>query len=541
MISNQPAKKSRNFPSPKKKGTKKPTVPHHCSRMIKSNSCKQPHLQSSLPDENTRSSALSSLNRERKRLRAIFQILHEAVLLVDAKGKISFYNRTAQQLLASPKTAKRIPHLWHWIPTLKSFFTQPDPNSHPDILAMETELIYPEKRFVRLQLRPFSEADGRPLFIVLLQDITQERTNSEEQLFQGCLDSVTQLASELAHELGNPLNAIGIHLQLVQRALKSLFSTADVAAHAENSTHGTTETDTISPATVLSGLKNTAKTVPSNYPALPVYPAQTAKKGAVSTAIQQHTTTSGNPDTAIVPIATTAVVPILEQQSPLQHFTSSQTAEPLQTLLQSLSVCRSEVQRLDALVQQFLKSVRPQSLELKRGNILQPLKKVLAILKPQLDDAHITVEFRISNPLSSVFMDADRLHQAFFNVLKNAREAIGTNGKIIISCRQDEQYMILSFADSGGGFPETQAIQLFSQSHATTKPNGHGIGMLIVQRIMREHNGFVEIQTKASIGSVVSLKFPLPEPMTRKLETERSGTVGKRGKTKNHKDRKQER
>ena len=495
--------------------------------MTKPTARKRPHCQSPLPNENNQQQALSSSSCERKRLRAILHLLHEAVLLVDAKGKISFYNRTAQQLLALPEKTKRIPHLWHWIPTLKSFFTQPDLQTRPDILTTETELTYPEKRFVRLQLQPFSEVDDKSVFIVLLQDITQERTQSEEQLFQGCLDSVTQLASELAHELGNPLNAVGIHLQLVQRTLKELFSTTDVAAHAENSTHGTTETDTISPATALSGLKNTAKTVPSNYPALPVYPAQTAKKGAVSTAIQQHTTTSEIFDTAIVPIAPTAVVPTPEKQPLLQHFASSQTAEPLQTLLQSLSVCQSEVQRLDALIQQFLKSVRPQSLELKRGNVLQPLKRVLAVLKPQLDDAHITVELHISNPLSSVFMDADRLHQAFFNVLKNAREAIGANGKIIISCHQDEQYLILSFADSGGGFSETQAIQLFSQSHTTQKPNGHGIGMLIVQRIMREHNGFVEIQTKAPIGSVVSLKFPLPESMTRKIEIRKTKELKK--------------
>ena len=504
----------------------------HLNRMIKSTSRSKasPH-KSSLPNENNQQQALSSLNRERKRLRAIFQVLHEAVLLVDNKGSILFYNHSAQQLLALPGKAKRIPHLWHWISTLKSFFTQPDLQTRPDILTTETELTYPEKRFVRLQLQPFSEAGNKPLFVVLLQDITQERTNSEEQLFQGCLDSVTQLASELAHELGNPLNAIGIHLQLIQRTLKELFSTTDVAAHSENPTHKTTKADVISPATTPSASENAAKAVPSGYPVLPVYPVQTAKKGAVSTAIQQHTTTSGNPDTAIVPIAPTAVVPIPEKQPPFQRFASSQTVEPLQTLLQSLSVCQSEVQRLDALVQQFLKSVRPQSLELKRGNVLQPLKRVLAVLKPQLDDAHITVELHISNPLSSVFMDADRLHQAFFNVLKNAREAIGANGKIIISCHQDEQYLILSFADSGGGFSETQAIQLFSQSHTTQKPNGHGIGMLIVQRIMREHNGFVEIQTKASIGSVVSLKFPLPEPMMRKIETERSKSL-KEGKKK---------
>ena len=497
--------------------------------MIKSTSrSKSSSHKSPLPDENTHSSALSSLNRERKCLRAIFHLLHEAVLLVDRKGSISFYNRIAQQLLALPGKAKCMPRLWHWIPTLKNFFTQPNSEARSDILVTETELIYPEKRFVRLRLQSFSEADGRPLFIVLLQDITQERTQSEEQLFQGCLDSVTQLASELAHELGNPLNAIGIHLQVVQRALKNLFSTTNIDTHSKKPTRGMMEAGIISPKTTLYASKNIEKSTPETCATLPLYPSQTA---TLPTTAPQHPT-SGTSDTAIVPIAPTAVVPIAEQQLALQHFASSQTAEPLQTLLQSLSVCQSEIQRLDALVQQFLKSVRPQSLELKRGNVLQPLKKVLAVLKPQLDDAHITVELHISNPLSSVFMDADRLHQAFFNVLKNAREAIGTNGKIAISCEQDERYLILSFADSGGGFPETQAIQLFSQSHTTQKPNGHGIGMLIVQRIMREHNGFVEIQTKASIGSVVSLKFPLPEPMMRKIETQRSKTTEKRRKEK---------
>ena len=486
---------------------------------------KSPRSQPSL-DNHKPQLTLTRLNREPQRLLAIFQVLNEAVLLVDAKGSIAFFNRAAQQLLALPENAERMPHLWHWIPTLKSFFTQTNPNACPDVLATETELTYPEKRFVRLQLQPFSEADEKAQFIVLLQDVTRERTQSEEQFFQRCLDSVTQLASELAHELGNPLNAIGIHLQLVQRTLKNLFSITDVATHSEKPTHGTAKTNRISPAIVFSGLKTIEKSTPKTCATLSTHPSQTV---TVPTTAQQHTTSEIS-DTAIVPIAPTTVVPISDEQAFPPHVASSPTTGALNTLQQSLSVCQSEVQRLDTLVQQFLKSVRPQSVQLKRGSILQPLKKVLAVLKPQLDDAHIAVEVNVSEPFSSVFMDADRLHQAFFNVLKNAKEAIGSHGKILISCEQDEQYLILSFADSGGGFSDTQAIQLFSSSHATQKPNGHGIGMLIVQRIMREHNGFIEIKSKRPVGSVVSLKFPLPEPMTRKLETERSESNEKKRK-----------
>ena len=76
------------------------------------------------------------------------------------------------------------------------------------------------------------------------------------------------------------------------------------------------------------------------------------------------------------------------------------------------------------------------------------------------------------------------------------------------------------------------ALQVVDARRGRTEAEvANGIGMLIVQRIMREHNGFVEIKTKASIGSVVSLKFPLPEPMMRKIETERSKSL-KEGKKK---------
>ena len=465
------------------------------------------------------------LDRERRRLHAVFQALNEAVLLVDFRGMIAFYNPAAKRLLALPENTKPIPHLWHWIPTLKSFFTQSNSDALPDVLTTETELTYPEKRFVRLHLQPFSDIDTKPQFMVLLQDITQERMRSEEQLFQGCLDSVTQLASEIAHELGNPLNAIGIHLQLIQRALKALLSPTDIAACSESQSKEQTELSITSPEISLSVLKNTVATAnPANLPACS---AQTTGNGiALSAKFPRRKLKSSN--TAIVPIVpTTAIsVPNKQYSEPLPK------TKPLHTLLQSLSVCQSEVQRLDTLVQQFLKSIRPQSVQLKRGNILSPLKKALSVLKPQLDNAHITVELDVTEPIPSVFMDADHLHQAFFNLLKNAREAIGTNGRICISCGQNEQYLILSFADSGCGMPETQAMRPFLKANTAQKPHGHGIGMLVVQRIMREHNGLIEIESKASVGSIVSLKFPLPEPVMHKITLRRPKASQKKKKTK---------
>jgi signal transduction histidine kinase len=184
---------------------------------------------------------------------------------------------------------------------------------------------------------------------------------------------------------------------------------------------------------------------------------------------------------------------------------------------QSLNICQEEVRRLDEIIQHFLKAVRPQPLHLKRDNPITTLKAVLSVLQPQLDNSNITIEWSIATPLTTIFIDAARLHQVFFNVLKNAIEAIGANGRIRISCYQTERDWVVAFADSGCGISTQQAMRMLSNQNSSQKPSGHGIGMLIIRRIMQEHNGCIEIESKANLGSIVYLKFPLPEPALRQL------------------------
>ena len=114
-------------------------------------------------------------------------------------------------------------------------------------------------------------------------------------------------------------------------------------------------------------------------------------------------------------------------------------------------------------------------------------------------------------------VDEARIHQAFFNLIKNAIEAIGTDGWIRISLFTDASDLVVAFADSGTGMSSTQAAQLFNTQPSSTKPQGHGIGMLIVRRIMKEHGGTVEIESKTGLGSVIYLKFPLDNKYRKKL------------------------
>ena len=275
------------------------------------------------------------------------------------------------------------------------------------------ELIYPKRKWVRIHIQLFPEDNERSRFIVLIQDITEETEKNEERLLQERFDSVLQLASEVAHELGNPLNSMGIHLQLIQRGMRNI----DLPESIKN----------------------------------------------------------------------------------------------------SISICRAEIKRLDEIIQHFLQAVRPQEISLKKENIVPVINDVLALMQPQLENLEITVDLQIQGHLSAIFLDKARVHQALFNVMKNAVEAIGTKGWIRISCYQNDCYLIIGCADSGNGISGEQASKMMSDRNSSTKHNGQGIGMLIVRRVMREHHGFVEIESKENLGSILYLKFPLPEQSLKKL------------------------
>ena len=124
--------------------------------------------------------------------------------------------------------------LWKLVPDLHhglegSTFQTDDEDS---FTSREIELSYPEKRLVRLYIVPLQEgaAGVRKLrnMAVILTDITEERLSTEQLIESEKVNSVLLLASGVAHELGNPLNSLTIHLQLLERKLKKLDASKDM-------------------------------------------------------------------------------------------------------------------------------------------------------------------------------------------------------------------------------------------------------------------------------------------------------------------------
>jgi signal transduction histidine kinase len=114
-------------------------------------------------------------------------------------------------------------------------------------------------------------------------------------------------------------------------------------------------------------------------------------------------------------------------------------------------------------------------------------------------------------------VDRAQLKQVFYNLIKNALQAMRAGGIMRIRTEADETHVGISFIDTGHGIAAEQIGRIF-EPYFTTKPTGSGLGLMIVQRIVREHGGTIDVESDTTRGTIVRLKLPVYEKRTRLLE-----------------------
>ena len=95
-------------------------------------------------------------------------------------------------------------------------------------------------------------------------------------------------------------------------------------------------------------------------------------------------------------------------------------------------------------------------------------------------------------------------------------EAMQPGGRLSLKLRADDDSVYVALADTGSGIRAEDLARLFQPYH-TTKVSGHGLGLMIVQRILRDHGGHVGIESKEGVGTVVTLQFPQKHRRVRML------------------------
>ena len=315
----------------------------------------------------------------------LIHALKEGIVRIDSGGEVLQSNPAASRLLgADPASA------------LQSMNLPLGTSSRREVVVT-----YPEERTLEIQTAPLGSET-----VVYIRDITAEKQRTEEELRTGATKAVCNLAAGVAHEIGNPLNAISMNLQLLKRD-----------------------------------------------------PSDTA----------------------------------------------------------TIDVCMDQVKRLDGIIRGFLAALRPSRPNLAPGSLADPLKSCLAVLRHQMEERRIAVTLDIPAALPPVALDKDQMEQVFFNIVKNALEAMHDGGSLAMEMDSDDRDVSVSFRDSGEGMSDEQLAHLF-EPYRTTKEKGNGLGLMVSARIVRDHGGSISAESRTGEGTVFTVKLPRLERRIRELK-----------------------
>jgi two-component system, sporulation sensor kinase E len=368
--------------------------------------------------------------REKGFLETIFNAIQEGVLVTDSSGKLLYLNDAACEFFGldgndsiGRPLAERVRGL-DW----KSLTAGAEIGK---LVSRDMEVFYPTNRFLNFYVVPLSLEDAdepaddrrsrtesrsnRVGYAVIVRDITESRRSAQATIENERLSALTMLAAGVAHEIGNPLNSLDIHLQLMERKLRRMP------------------------------------------------PAQ-----------------RGDMD-------------------------------------DSVRVARDEIRRLDFIVSQFLRAIRPAPLDLQPADVNAVVEESVSFLAAEIANRDILVEQELDRRLPPLEIDRDQMKQAFYNIIRNSFQAMKSGGILRISTAAGPDDVAIAFADTGGGIAPENMSKVFDP-YFTTKSAGSGLGLLIVRRIVREHGGEIELRSDTGRGLSVTIHLPHGDRRARMLE-----------------------
>ena len=189
-------------------------------------------------------------------------------------------------------------------------------------------------------------------------------------------------------------------------------------------------------------------------------------------------------------------------QKQLKQMKNSQEIRKLQ---QSVDVCLAEISRLDGIIKNFLQAIRPTNLALEEVSINGIINEVKTILEPELLNNNISIDID-SDTDHIIVGDKTQLKQVLFNIIKNGAESMSQGGTISINISETESNIEVSVKDKGQGI-STDIIDKIFQPYFSTKSTGNGLGLLIVERILREHGAQLDINSTVGEGTEMLIKF----------------------------------
>ncbi len=178
-------------------------------------------------------------------------------------------------------------------------------------------------------------------------------------------------------------------------------------------------------------------------------------------------------------------------------------------LLQKTQIVQRQCQRLQNLLDDFLKFARLRQLDLAPGNLNDSIERVLDLFAAQANEAGVDVVAYLDPDLPSVLMDEQPLEAALVNLVKNALESMPTGGQLTVRTRLSNRGVALDLIDTGCGMQQDAALRMF-EAFYTTKEGGSGLGLPTAKKVIEAHGAQILVQSEVNRGTQFTLEFPLP-------------------------------
>ncbi|MCD6459444.1 PAS domain S-box protein [bacterium] len=362
------------------------------------------------------------LSREKNFLEDIFNVLDEGIIVLGEDKNILFINHNAKNIFQVSHTDIIGKNILKYLPDQRlNFFIDEIWKLSEKTINTEISLNTPILRNYSVTIiNYFFYEDNLNCKIFVFNDITDKKEQLEQLLHHEKISAVNLLSAGVAHEIGNPLNSLNIHLQLLQQELISL-------------------------------------------------------------------------------------------ESPKKN-----------SLLGLANVAAEEINRLDAIIKKFLKTIRPFRLNIKENNILGTVKQVLKVMEPEIKNAGLILKKSLDAEIENFLYDEDLMKQALENVIKNAVQACEYGDTIQIDIlKLKNNYCKITVTDSGKGIDRNILNKIFDP-YFTTREDGSGLGLMMVKRILNAHDGEVSVISEKDKGTSVVLTIPVRK-IGRKLLTHQTG------------------
>ena len=168
----------------------------------------------------------------------------------------------------------------------------------------------------------------------------------------------------------------------------------------------------------------------------------------------------------------------------------------------------TEVDRTNALVTRFLEFARPLKLRLEPADLDKVLDRAVELVAREAAGRQVAVFKNYSPEIRPLAMEAELMERVFYNLLLNAVQATPAGGAVTIKTRAGEGMAEVAVIDRGCGI-DPQMMNTIFNPFVTTKPDGVGLGLAIVSKIVDEHGGRISVESEVGKGSIFRVHLPM--------------------------------